>query len=628
MDATNALRQTGGSDDDRPRGACGGLLLLLAALAACAQGSAPPTSTSATPTPVCGNGVVEAREECDDGNAHNGDSCLTTCQAPASWVAGDVHAHSTGCGRYTSPDRLAALLKAQGLQVAAALVWGEGYFEDAPLFTGRDHPASGPDFILHYDMEVSRFPAARTGHLILLGLDSLRFSDDVFDSPSTGVPVVEWARRQPRAVVGMAHGQYWPADGSFPVPPGGCCVPWEVVVNAARGRLDFLTMEVVAVGDGPVDAGAMRLWTALQNTGFRVAIAGGSDWGCLTHVLGDDTPRTDVIVDGPVTYDGWLRGIKAGRTAAASGAGRRLNLRVEGRRLGEEVLLPAPQDVTVTLETQGPAAEEVEVRPRPIRVAGRERRHDEPRPRLPAQCIRPAHDREARPQGVSLVPERLALAVLPVLADRRLRGRAERRRAVEQVRSLAEPQQESIGPRAREPCVLEDQALADEPEPRLCRPSVVQGHRQERLREVVGQAERQHDDVRTVAQALALQHEQLLPRAVPLHRQVGRLDSVVASIQGVRERLVVRHTEAEGHGVPEDDHPGPFPAARRRQHGHAGDAQQDVLERSRFEGRSADGVTRPPARLACSSNSLQCTAVPDTPPGTRLCAILRSHRLE
>jgi cysteine-rich repeat protein len=451
MDATNALRQTGGSDDDRPRGACGGLLLLLAVLAACAQGSAPPTSTSATPTPVCGNGVVEAREECDDGNAHNGDSCLTTCQAPASWVAGDVHAHSTGCGRYTSPDRLAALLKAQGLQVAAALVWGEGYFEDAPLFTGRDHPASGPDFILHYDMEVSHFPAARTGHLILLGLDSLRFSDDVFDSPSTGVPVVEWARRQPRAVVGMAHGQYWPADGSFPVPPGGCCVPWEVVVNAARGRLDFLTMEVVAVGDGPVDAGAIRLWTALQNTGFRVAIAGGSDWGCLTHVLGDDTPRTDVIVDGPVTYDGWLRGIKAGRTAAASGAGRRLNLRVEGRRLGEEVLLPAPQDVTVTLETQGPAAEEVEVRPRPIRVAGRERRHDEPRPRLPAQCIRPAHDREARPQGVSLVPERLALAVLPVLADRRLRGRAERRRAVEQVRSLAEPQQESMGPERESP---------------------------------------------------------------------------------------------------------------------------------------------------------------------------------
>ena len=60
-----------------------------------------------------------------------------------------------------------------------------------------------------------------------------------------------------------------------------------------------------------------------------------------------------MIVDGPLTYENWLAAIKAGRTAAASGAGNRLNLRVEGRRLGDEVLLAAPQDVTVTLETAG-----------------------------------------------------------------------------------------------------------------------------------------------------------------------------------------------------------------------------------------------------------------------------------
>ena len=53
---------------------------------------------------------------------------------------------------------------------------------------------SGPGFILHYDMEVSHFAAATTGHLVLLGLDSLRFSDDVFNTPSSGVPVIEWAR--------------------------------------------------------------------------------------------------------------------------------------------------------------------------------------------------------------------------------------------------------------------------------------------------------------------------------------------------------------------------------------------------------------------------------------------------
>lgn len=99
----------------------------------------------------------------------------------------------------------------------------------------------------------------------------------------------------------------------------------------------------------------------MQNAGFRVAVGGGSDWSCLTHVLGDDTPRTDVIVDGALSYEGWLKGIKAGRTAAASGAGNRLNLRVLGRRLGEEVPLSGPQEVTVTLETAGPSPADVEV---------------------------------------------------------------------------------------------------------------------------------------------------------------------------------------------------------------------------------------------------------------------------
>jgi cysteine-rich repeat protein len=235
--------------DDRRRTELSSVVLLVVVtiLTACSSVSVPSPATSST-TPICGNGVVEPGEECDDGNAQNADRCLTTCQTPASWVPSDIHVHSTGCGPYTSPEQLAERLKAQGIMVGAALVWGEGFHDDSPFFTGRDHPASGPGFVLHYDMEVSHFAAAKTGHLLLLGLDSLRFSADVFNTPSSGVPVVDWARRQPRAVVGMAHGHYWPDDGSFPVPPGGCCVPWEVVVHVARGRLDFLSMERVPGG--------------------------------------------------------------------------------------------------------------------------------------------------------------------------------------------------------------------------------------------------------------------------------------------------------------------------------------------------------------------------------------------
>jgi hypothetical protein len=175
----------------------------------------------------------------------------------------------------------------------------------------------------------------------------------VFNIPQSGVPVVDWARRQPRAVVGMAHGQYWPPDGSFPIPPGGCCVPWEVVVHAARGRLDFLSQER-PVAEEP---GAFRLWKSMQNAGLRVAITGGSDWSCLTERFGDTTMRTDVQVDGDLSYDNWLRAIKAGRTTAVYGPDNHLGLRVDGRRMGEEVALPAPAPVKVVVESAGRGGE-------------------------------------------------------------------------------------------------------------------------------------------------------------------------------------------------------------------------------------------------------------------------------
>jgi cysteine-rich repeat protein len=323
----------------------------LLAVVACNASSGPPPV--ATTTPVCGNAIRETGEGCDDGNGNNADGCLTTCQVPATWVPSDMHVHSTGCDNPGTPADLVERLKAQGLQVGAALVWGTEYDDAAVHFTGRDHPLSTPGFILHYDLEVSRFAAAKTGHLVLLGLDSLAYSTDVFNIPQSGVPVVEWARRQPRAIVGMAHGQYWHSDGSFPLPPGGCCVPWEVVVHAARGRLDFLSMERTL----QEEPGTFLLWKALQNSGFRVAIAGASDYSCFTQEFGDTTLRSDVIVDGPLTYENWLLAIKAGRTTASTGGGNRLNLRVEGRRMGEEVPLASPQDVTVTVETAGQPAD-------------------------------------------------------------------------------------------------------------------------------------------------------------------------------------------------------------------------------------------------------------------------------
>ena len=41
------------------------------------------------PPPVCGNGVVEAGEQCDDGNTLNGDGCSATCQLETPNLCGN-----------------------------------------------------------------------------------------------------------------------------------------------------------------------------------------------------------------------------------------------------------------------------------------------------------------------------------------------------------------------------------------------------------------------------------------------------------------------------------------------------------------------------------------------------------
>ena len=53
-----------------------------------------PCTTFLSPGPVCGNGVVEGNEECDDGNHAPGDGCSSTCKA--ALACGQQHADAGG----------------------------------------------------------------------------------------------------------------------------------------------------------------------------------------------------------------------------------------------------------------------------------------------------------------------------------------------------------------------------------------------------------------------------------------------------------------------------------------------------------------------------------------------------
>jgi cysteine-rich repeat protein len=325
---------------------------LLACLLASCGGDPSPSpggSQPAAPASVCGDGVVQPPEECDDGNAKSDDGCLATCFRPSSFVPGDPHLHSYGCNFQKTPEELADLAEDAGLRVAAALVWGLGYESDRRYFTGQDHPDGRPGIVLHYDLEVSHFPAARGGHLVLLGLDSIDFSPRPFEEPHSGVPVLDWARAQgPSVVAGMAHAHLWPEDG-LPQLPGGCCMPFELPVHAARGRLDFLAVE--RPGGYPLNPGAFRLWRSLQNSGFRVAAAGSSDYSCLNHGFFDRTPRTDVVMDESPSYGRWLDGLRLGRASLAIGRDNHMALRVNGVPMGGEARVRAGDTLTVSVES-------------------------------------------------------------------------------------------------------------------------------------------------------------------------------------------------------------------------------------------------------------------------------------
>ncbi len=272
-----------------------------------------------------------------------------------SWASGDPHIHSNGCiADPISPEQLLDVSAARNMQITSGLVWGDGFDTDRRYFTGSDDRASRPGAILHYDLEISHFPAAVPGHLVLLGLNSLNFSSDPFHRPGSGIPVADWALGQ-GAVVGMAHGQFWPGDGSLPGDLESCCMPWDFPVQAIRGKVSFLETEQ-REGGPALDPGTGLLWMKTLNAGARVAIAGASDFPCIHHFIGGLTPRTDFIVEGEVTFEKWLEALREGRTTLGTGPpSRHLNLRVNGQPMGSELRVRAGTKLRLSLESDSPS---------------------------------------------------------------------------------------------------------------------------------------------------------------------------------------------------------------------------------------------------------------------------------
>ncbi len=259
---------------------------------------------------------------------------------PASgWWSGDLHMHMNYGGTYrNTPAHLALQARAEDLHVVENLLANkEGRIPDIAYAGVGVDPVSTKDLILAHDQE---FHTSYWGHLDLVGLRHGMllpgYAGYVNTAAASLAPsnttVIDLAHAD-GALAGYAHPMdFHPDSNRF---RGG--FPRDLPVDVALGKADFY--EAVGFVDSPWDN--LRTWYQLLNCGFHLPAAAGSDamanYASLHGPVGLE--RVFVQTRGPLTRDGWLAGLRAGRTFATNGP--LLEFSLSGRGIGSELTLPA-----------------------------------------------------------------------------------------------------------------------------------------------------------------------------------------------------------------------------------------------------------------------------------------------
>ena len=297
----------------------------------------------------------------------------------------------------------------EDLNVGNVLSWGPCWYTQKKFFDGDVSKLSTPECILRYDVEVSGFPSSHAGHLCLLKLEEDDYPDteNLEDWPSWTLPVLKWGKEQ-GGVVGYSHSGWGLAlpdtmpDGSrafVDTPWGGAPPNWrgkpasvlpdyvvpkfdgiganEYIVSAVHGVCDFISaVDTPAIWE-------LNIWYHTLNCGMTVPISGETDFPCIY----DDRVglgRVYVKLDEgePLSYDGWVRGLKDGRSYCTDGLSHIVDFSIGGLGVGERepridqpsrVDIAAPDKVKVRFD----AAALLESAPNEHTEAIRSRRLDE-----------------------------------------------------------------------------------------------------------------------------------------------------------------------------------------------------------------------------------------------------------
>ncbi|HKZ31935.1 MAG TPA: CehA/McbA family metallohydrolase [Vicinamibacteria bacterium] len=256
------------------------------------------------------------------------------------WWSGDLHVHMNYGGAYrATPLTLRAMAEAEDLHVVFNLIVNkEQRIPDVAWFTGVPDAVSTSRTLLRHDQE---FHTSWWGHQSLLGLRSHLLLPDyagyagtaAWSLEPTNARVADLARAQ-GALVGYVH----PFDNvpdpsragdpaAYPLPGFDSGDPIGLPVDAALGKLDFY--EAVGLSD---HRATNAVWYRLLNCGFRIPAGAGTD--AMTNYASLRGPvglnRVFVKTDGPLDFDRFLAGLKAGRSMATNGPLVQLGLRPRG----------------------------------------------------------------------------------------------------------------------------------------------------------------------------------------------------------------------------------------------------------------------------------------------------------
>ena len=296
------------------------------------------------------------------------------------YYSGDHHIHAAGCSHYDVPEEgvppsvMIPQVAGEAINIGAVLTWGPGFYTQKLNFSGHDDPVSRPQHGLHYDLEVSGFPSSHCGHLVLLQMKGMDYpgTTKIEQWPTSNTPVLEWARSQ-GAITGYAHSGFglWADTTDLPnykMPAFDSIGANDYIVTVTAGLVDFIS----TVSSMP--AAELNIWYHTLNAGYRTRIAGETDWPCI-YDENMGIGRSYVKLTGPLSYQGWCEGLKAGRSYVSEGRAHIIDFSVRG---GDRTTTPGGTDLAVanpvplTISARVAARLEPEITPatEAIRAAG------------------------------------------------------------------------------------------------------------------------------------------------------------------------------------------------------------------------------------------------------------------